>query len=63
MKLTTDKHTCSTCEAYIDAEGNRGHCHLNPPVMVKRDDQVDPYPMVDGAGKGCTRHNSRSKKK
>jgi len=58
-----DKNTCGGCDAFVVGESKRGHCHLNPPVMARRDDQCDPYPMVDGDGIGCMGHSARHGKK
>lgn len=62
MKIGKDKHTCGECDAFVPGEGKKGHCHENPPIMAKRDDQCDPYPTVDGCGVGCMRHTLRNKK-
>ena len=62
MSISKDKHTCSECDAFVPGEGKKGHCHENPPVMAKRDDQCDPYPTVAGDGKGCSQHSKRGKK-
>ncbi len=63
MSIKKDNHTCSECDNFVTGESKRGHCHLNPPVMSKRDDQCDPFPMVDGCGKGCSYHSKRKSAK
>lgn len=54
-----DGHTCSDCDGFKVGEGKRGNCRTFPPPNVKRDDQCDAYPMVDGVSIGCLQHSDR----